>query len=128
MFDCITCVSGYYLDNGLCRKLTCGQFQYVHSRDGCVDCGQTYANSLMCDALVVKHCKEGYMLQVVNEDDGSVSTVCKTCSDVAGYKVNSLVNGISECVEICGDGIVIDDPCDDGNTLNGDGCSEFCKI
>jgi cysteine-rich repeat protein len=42
--------------------------------------------------------------------------------------MNTLANGEIQCMEICGDGIVINDPCDDGNTLNGDGCSEFCKI
>ena len=32
------------------------------------------------------------------------------------------------CSEICGDGLVFVDPCDDNNTLNGDGCDENCSI
>jgi cysteine-rich repeat protein len=42
--------------------------------------------------------------------------------------MNLILNGEIRCVEICGDGIIINDQCDDGNTLNGDGCSEFCKV
>lgn len=33
----------------------------------------------------------------------------------------------NKCVEICGDGVVIDDECDDGNLVDGDGCSSNCK-
>ena len=35
-----------------------------------------------------------------------------------------------ECKEICGDGITIGDmyECDDGNLINGDGCSSLCKV
>lgn len=43
--------------------------------------------------------------------------------------------GSSEMTETCGDGIVqspnsyrVDESCDDGNTVSGDGCSEFCQI
>ena len=32
------------------------------------------------------------------------------------------------CKDICGDGILITSLCDDGNKLNGDGCSSVCKI
>lgn len=68
------------------------------------------------------------MLETTVSGNGTVQTLCKGCGDVAGYKVALTASGQQECVEICGDGIVINDPCDDGNVLNGDGCSEFCKI
>ena len=34
------------------------------------------------------------------------------------------------CLEHCGDGIRVSNqfPCDDGNKINGDGCSENCMI
>jgi len=38
----------------------------------------------------------------------------------------TLQNSLNECIEICGDGIVFADPCDDGNLVNGDGCSSTC--
>ena len=33
-----------------------------------------------------------------------------------------------ECVEICGDGALLVRECDDGNIINGDGCSDQCKV
>ena len=38
------------------------------------------------------------------------------------------MNLTSQCSEICGDGRVFYQQCDDGNTVNGDGCSSTCKI
>jgi cysteine-rich repeat protein len=32
------------------------------------------------------------------------------------------------CSEICGDGINLGLPCDDGNLNDGDGCSSICSI
>ena len=32
------------------------------------------------------------------------------------------------CTSACGDGIVLNEACDDGNTLSGDGCDEQCQI
>jgi cysteine-rich repeat protein len=36
-------------------------------------------------------------------------------------------NATSDCHEICGDGILFVLPCDDGNTVSGDGCSSTCQ-
>ena len=37
-------------------------------------------------------------------------------------------NGVTRCKEICGDGLVLEDACDDGNTNNNDGCSSTCTV
>ncbi len=37
-------------------------------------------------------------------------------------------SGDGPCTSACGDGFVLDEECDDGNTLSGDGCDENCKI
>src|SRR5690606_22048128 len=34
----------------------------------------------------------------------------------------------TSCTSECGDGLVINEECDDGNTISGDGCSADCKI
>jgi cysteine-rich repeat protein len=34
----------------------------------------------------------------------------------------------SFCAEICGDGKRFEYECDDGNNINGDGCSDSCFI
>jgi cysteine-rich repeat protein len=44
---------------------------------------------------------------------------------VTGYYYDATTG---RCADICGDGIMISDLCDDGNTLNGDGCSSVCTI
>ena len=40
------------------------------------------------------------------------------------------INDPNNCEEICGDGIRISNQleCDDGNQMDGDGCSSLCKI
>lgn len=46
------------------------------------------------------------------------------CSDFDGY-----YNGQNECFSKCGDGYtVLQEKCDDGNTMNYDGCSSTCQI
>lgn len=32
------------------------------------------------------------------------------------------------CLTLCGDGIYVNESCDDGNLDDGDGCSENCDI
>ena len=38
------------------------------------------------------------------------------------------MNSTGQCLEICGDGKVFYEQCDDNNTISGDGCSSICKI
>jgi len=43
-----------------------------------------------------------------------------------------LVSNGTHCNDICGDGFLMNssskDNCDDGNTINGDGCNENCIV
>lgn len=39
-----------------------------------------------------------------------------------------MLNEELECQDICGDGIIVNSQCDDGNTISGDGCSSKCLI
>lgn len=100
----------------MCQKLTCTGNQYVSSSAGCTNCSITYAGSLTCTALGVTSCTTGYML---------VNNVCQTCNNVVGYYLDTTTNS---CRDLCGDGVVITSQCDDGNTLNGDGCSSSCTV
>jgi cysteine-rich repeat protein len=45
------------------------------------------------------------------------------CTCESGFE---LVN--KSCADVCGDGISFTNKCDDGNLINGDGCSESCTI
>ena len=57
-------------------------------------------------------CYPGYVL------DPEFHT-CTPCEDIVGYFTNEEY----ECEDICGDGIIINKQCDDGNVISGDGCS-----
>jgi cysteine-rich repeat protein len=48
-----------------------------------------------------------------------------SCQCAKGFKFDP--PSIS-CVDDCGDGVVRTDECDDGDTVDGDGCSAKCKI
>lgn len=121
---CISCIDGYFLNTtiNLCVKLTCSETQYVNSMYGCYNCRDTYPNSLSCTAFGILKCLDGYMLAPnpltgVNE--------CVRCDRIGGY---IFLPSTGTCEEICGDRIRFNDPCDDGNDLNGDGCSSICSI
>ena len=69
--------------------------------------------------------------------DNGTNTVGSGCSPTC-RKEPSCNSGTGTCTSICGDGLVMpaqpDGPvmpagaCDDGNTVNGDGCSSDCKV
>ena len=82
---------------------------------GCVNCIPTYPNSITCDNVKPLTCIPNFFV--------SASNVCTSCANLAGFNV---VNG--QCIEICGDGINYVMGCDDGNNLNGDGCSSTCTV
>jgi fibro-slime domain-containing protein len=78
-------------------------------------------------------------------DDGNTrsydgcSSTCQVepdCHDNVDSKGNAIQDGT--CVAVCGDGLLfnfdadnngtVDEACDDGNTINGDGCSSTCTV
>lgn len=83
---------------------------------GCVNCSTSFPNSLTCLSTGPTSCLDGYILS---------NSSCLTCSSVTGYAYNSATG---KCQDYCGDRIIITDLCDDGNNLNGDGCSSVCTI
>lgn len=59
-------------------------------------------------------------------------TGCSSCVDCYSCTSCSLgfykVSGNDLCTEICGDGMKFVSGCDDGNTVDGDGCSSQCEV
>lgn len=43
-------------------------------------------------------------------------------------KLEPICNSTGPCTSKCGDGLVVGEECDDGNTRDGDGCSSACKV
>jgi fibro-slime domain-containing protein len=48
------------------------------------------------------------------------------CTDQCNYVPDC--SGDGPCTSACGDGIVLNEACDDGNALSGDGCDENCEL
>lgn len=129
IFECAICDSGYYLSGGRCMacqegcvKCTgntscyqCNQPAYVYSGGVCV-CNNNnnfFLNGTVCDACNSSNC-------VICSD----LTTCVICA--TGYFLNT--SNVCE-PQICGDGSVDGtEQCDDGNTLDGDGCSSICLV
>lgn len=114
--QCTNCFYPLYLRISICESLTCAANQYVSSLEGCKDCTTLVANSYSCNNTAALSCELGYKLMN--------TTYCALCSLVAGYHIDTS----KQCSEVCGDGLRIELPCDDGNTLDGDGCSSSCRI
>ena len=104
------------LVNGVC---SCPLSSYLYS-DTCYGCDYTcltctatgqYYNCLSCNSSNYRELTP-------------TSAFNYTCSCKSGF----VDVGTAVCGEICGDGKAKVDDCDDGNTVNGDGCSNTCKI
>lgn len=129
-----TCNTGYYLNNLLPICETCS------SMPGCLDCNTTGCFS--CDGTLnftlnpttfLCDCAVGYyigtnalcaMCTMTGCLDCSSKTVCRVC-DTTLFFLNATT---SACDEICGDGFLFFLQCDDGNNIDGDGCSSTCVI
>ena len=63
-------------------------------------------------------------------DDGD-HTIHPDAQEVCGDGIDNDCNGVLDdnCVPVCGNGILEQgEGCDDGNTVNGDGCSSICQL
>lgn len=119
---CSQCDSSNYrtLNIGAC---TCNPGTYdVTDLRICLNCSEVCVtctdNSSNCGA-----CQTGLKRE----------STAPTCACILGYADGSELTppavSISPlCYEICGDGLIFDLPCDDSNTVSGDGCSETCQI
>ena len=66
-------------------------------------------------------CNKGYHPVATTQN---TTFYCKTCAQInQGFKDD----GNGNCAEICGDGLNLGQlQCDDGNNIDGDGCSSSC--
>eukprot|EP01022_Parablepharisma_sp_SALTPOND_P022078 TRINITY_DN442_c0_g1_i4.p1 TRINITY_DN442_c0_g1~~TRINITY_DN442_c0_g1_i4.p1 ORF type:complete len:495 (+),score=8.09 TRINITY_DN442_c0_g1_i4:1300-2784(+) len=128
--SCLTCNSakGYvmYQDNN-CKLLACPYGTYLAvseiEKPRCEKCDEACLECKGSSADDCVSCNTGYM-QVGSPKNDTVS--CKKCGELLHGTEWSKEKG---CVEICGDGVNLGlVECDDGNRMNGDGCSSECKI
>lgn len=111
------CASGFYIS----LQSTCEKCDSI-----CSECSQTPQNCTVCPTAF------GYYLS---------SGTCIDCQATPGYEGGlgvSLSRGVEEtldhyinqvCKEKCGDGEIKGQlECDDGNVVDGDGCSSACRV
>ncbi|RME31889.1 DUF4215 domain-containing protein [Candidatus Woesearchaeota archaeon] len=138
VYDFVTCDDGNACTTDRCDPTSGCQYDEVNTDDDiqCTndECDPTTGNithepdDLACDdnnACTAEYCdaEEGCNYEPINCDDGDECTV-----DTCDPKTGCAHEEIPDCRNYCGDGIVNgDEECDDGNTIDGDGCSSTCK-
>ena len=82
----------------------------------CQACPRTCSSCIHEDSCLT--CVAGF---VMNQD------FCVSCEALMRVDLNAGMQH-TECLHICGDGRRIQEQCDDGNLVDGDGCSSSCTI
>ena len=127
--NCLTCTTS----STYCLSCPPGKFLSGTTCVGCVDpnCNNCTTSS-NCWACVVPYSPSAYVCvlncTLVNGNCTSCSSTptlaCTACA--TGFFLNTTDN---TCAVICGDGILAStELCDDGNKVDGDGCSSVCAI
>ena len=56
-------------------------------------------------------------------------SICAGCNESCTCDGYGLPWDSVKCTPICGDGLIrLEEECDDGNGISGDGCSSQCKV
>ncbi|KRX04787.1 WW domain [Pseudocohnilembus persalinus] len=120
---CYTCSAGYFLKTNSCLE-DCGEGYYSDASDVCHACDSTCKN---CTGNTRYDCTECNLDRIFEGGN-----FCKACEEYYGYEDDPKIQEDEQmvCREICGDGVTVSDTyeCDDGNNLNGDGCSSDCQV
>lgn len=115
----------------VCVAPGCGN-SILEAGEGCDDGNTTIGDG--CDAVCLKELLQNCVTNAVCasgfcDSDGNVC-VCDADVDCPAMNVCNLQAMPNACVPTgCGNGVIeINEGCDDGNTLPGDGCNPFCYI
>lgn len=127
--DCIGCAPTFVQTGTTCA---CAAQQYVDPvtnnckacHYSCLTCnGTTATDCLTCSAANSRTLSgTGCLCNSGMFDIGNPACYASNCQ--VGYSPDAS----GTCQEICGDGRLYVLPCDDGNTVSGDGCSSTCSI
>mgnify|MGYP000887736064 CR=1 FL=1 len=126
---CTTCITPLVFTNSKCQCSLSDQY-YNSTQVACFSCNSTCLtcsdsiSCLTCDSTLNRVLEGSKCVCKVNyhEDaNGNCIAVSSTCT--TGFTYNG-----TACHEICGDGVLFDLDCDDGNLESGDGCSAECAI
>lgn len=138
-FVCLTCntTAGYFIDpNNYCMTCSVSNCATCLGYSTCSVCNAGFGvtSSGTCSTCPITGCQTCSNISVCATCMSGYTNIlglCYTCPiscTCGGYTLPKYPNG--DCSTICGDGIVIFpyEACDDGNTINGDGCSAQCQV
>ena len=97
--SCSKCQQSYFLQNSTC--LACDSTCLTCNGVSMNDCIECSDNLLLYNSTCIHDCPQGY-----------------------------IISSFHTCAIKCGDGFIFDGPdfCNDGNSIDGDGCSSTCHI
>eukprot|EP00347_Sterkiella_histriomuscorum_P011981 403370353 len=117
---------GYLLTGTECKLPKCidGQyFEWFQTRVNGIQlgtCQKCHERCKRCTGPTSNQCIQCYRGALLNQK----LNTCTYCHELLGLFTNEEF----ECEDVCGDGIIINKQCDDGNVASGDGCSRDCKV
>ncbi|CAD8122013.1 unnamed protein product [Paramecium sonneborni] len=95
---CIQCNQGFFLFQNQCSQCA----------EQCLDCKNSASNCISCRYQT------------------NSSGTCQLCQNNLGYYSDQINK---KCYSKCGDSLkTLEEQCDDGNLLSGDGCNQFCQM
>jgi len=119
--DCVLCPDTYTLkvSTSECVQLSCTSSEYANYDIG--ECEACDATCLTCSGTTTTDCLTCSGTNVL-----STNNQCLACTYPNGLELKTSTT----CIDICGDGrrVAKTTQCDDGNLVDGDGCSSTCKI
>jgi cysteine-rich repeat protein len=143
--QCTKCLNGYFINQTSGKCIICSvAINNCAICDNSTYCNLCYSDSYLNSINSACICNNGlYPSSGFCSVPGctsairfTTSTVCLACSTVnsfhlvgsdcscmTGYKMNN-----NSCIVDCGDGLVFNENCDDGNVISGDGCTSTCQV
>lgn len=140
--NCTTCSVGYKMIYGCSLVPGCVSVTLSSPTSTCTNCSEPEFQRTPINGTcqcTIGHLAGRYCTEIIgctNILRNSSGDYCVSCNSMYNFElVNSTcvckqyyeLHG-EKCEEICGDGFLFNLPCDDGNLINGDGCSSTCEI
>ena len=113
-----------------CLELMCkeGTFRFIDFSQSLAWCAPCYFTCQMCDDYGAHSCITCGRKYRALPSNVTGRIFCQSCKDANSGYTESAVEG-QGCIEICGDGKNLGQyACDDGNNMDGDGCSSGCQV
>jgi cysteine-rich repeat protein len=134
--------NGFWVTGGCTAIFYCKEVDPVTGI--CVRCGDNFTLSLTglkCECLIGNTGMSGVCASITGCLTAALihgKVQCVSCNSTANFRLTlnstcdcsgGLTFSNGTCIPVCGDGLLyLDEACDDGNNIDGDGCSSTCSV